>query len=390
MFYSALVILFLFSQSAWAAISAPMQEINATTQKNIDENQIRVSIGTHAKVEISGVDLHFGENNFFPGQQKFSIECHDYKDLPSVFLNQNSTNAYALAVESPAGFITVNGKTYRDRIDIFAKEDTCLVVNSLDMEKYISGLINKEMSPNWPREALRAQAVSSRTYALFQKEQNHAHDYDIESSTQDQIYEGADSETPKSRLAAESTRGLILTWRRGPIKAFYHANCGGHTEEPEEVWGEKFGYMKPVVCPYHRTVENQNLWKSRISMQSLNHLLKKISGLLPRNFLRIASVEAGGLDSSLRRKEIILVDDSGQKAVINANKFRSALGNTKIKSTAFSIFQSKNKDVEIEGKGYGHGVGMCQVGARAMAQEGKNFREILAFYYPLAKLSQVK
>jgi stage II sporulation protein D len=101
--------------------------------------------------------------------------------------------------------------------------------------------------------------------------------------------------------------------------------------------------------------------------------------------VKLAHLEAGAPNSSGRLSDVMLSDTSGNSALVSANIFRNAVGNTQVKSTAFHIIESAH-GVELDGEGYGHGVGMCQVGARAMAEEGKRYQDILAFYYPLAKI----
>jgi stage II sporulation protein D len=273
-------------------------------------------------------------------------------------------------------------------VTIVAQGSDCAVINTVDIEKYLAGLINREMSPSWPIEAMKAQAVASRSYAYFQMRVNHGKEYDLESTTQDQVYEGASSETAKSNRAAEETRGITLSFGDETIKAYYHANCGGMTELPVAVWGSPSPAFRPVICPYHRRARDRIRWSVSITKEQLSHALKKAAGILPAGFRRLASLEAGASNSSRRLSDVQVSDDRGNNVLVPANYFRNALGNTKVKSTTFQVRKEGN-GFRLSGEGYGHGVGMCQVGARAMAEDGKTFRQILAHYYPLAKLKQL-
>ena len=367
-----------FCVSAEAAIPRP----SFTSLENRD---VRVLLGHFNELEISGTDLVLNNTMSIESSSVFSIHCNQ----AGISYGLNSKPEQRLQISSRGNFVNIQDKAYRGDIFIYIDHGNCAVVNKLNLEKYIAGLINKEMLASWPMEALRAQAVASRTYALHQMQYSSARNFDLESTTQDQVYDGASSETPKSNRAAESTQGMVLAWKHEPIKAFFHADCGGKTENPEAVWGEKYGYIRPVVCPYHRTSASQKHWIFHSSLYQLDHALHKVAGLLPRGFARLAHLESGPNNENARMNDLIISDSQGNTAVISANAFRNAVGNTHIKSTAFDLHANDN-GVEFDGHGYGHGVGMCQIGAKAMADLGKSYREILHFYYPLAKLERLQ
>src|SRR5262249_35064818 len=151
---------------------------------------------------------------------------------------------------------------------------------------------------------------------------------------------GADSETAKSTEAVEATRGMVLTFSDVPIKAYFHANCGGITEVPEFVWGGGIAGFRPVVCPYHRDKRTQKRWSLNLSKPQIEAALRKVAGILPKGFLRLAHLEAGAPNSSGRLSDVMISDNAGNTALVSANTFRNALGNTKVKSTAFHITES--------------------------------------------------
>ncbi|NBT59044.1 SpoIID/LytB domain-containing protein, partial [bacterium] len=125
------------------------------------------------------------------------------------------------------------------------------VVNYLGLDDYLLGTLGSEMSPSWEIEALKAQAVASRTYALYMIKHPKHSDYDLERSTQDQVYGGVEAEHPRVREAIQATSGEVLSFKDQPIKAFFHSRCGGSTETPGFVWNHHQGYpQKKVACPY--------------------------------------------------------------------------------------------------------------------------------------------
>lgn len=346
---------------------------------------MRVLLGTFPRFRLAGLDLKI-DGQLFAGNGFFSLRCGlDQQGQGFVEYGPAKKSTTKLEVIAAAGFLKLNGKLYRDQLTIYPRAGGCAVVNTLGIEKYLAGLINREMSPSWPVEALKAQAVASRSYAFFQMQQHVQREFDLESTTQDQVYDGAEAETPRSNTAVEETRGMVLKFARDPIKAYFHANCGGTTEIPDFVWGGGVAGFRPVACPYHREKKNQKIWSLRLSKPQIEQALRKVGGLLPRGFVKLAHLEAGAPNSSGRLSDLMLSDAAGNSALISANTFRNAVGNTRMKSTAFRV-EENSQAVEFSGEGFGHGVGMCQIGARAMADEGKSFHEILTYYYPLAKI----
>lgn len=351
------------------------------------EKEVRVMLGTFPRLRLSGTDISIDGAQRFPGEAYFSLRCGmNARGESFVEYGSGKRNAAKIEIASASGFFELNGKLYRNRLTVFARAGGCAVVNSLGLEKYLAGLINREMMPSWPIEALKAQAVASRSYALYQMQQNQGREFDLESSTQDQVYDGAQSETPRSSSAVEETRGLVLSFAKVPLKAYFHANCGGVTEVPEFVWGGNNPAFRTVLCPYHKEKRNQKKWSLTLSKPQIEHALRKVAGILPKGFLRLARLEAGAPNGSGRLSDVMVSDSAGNSALVSANTFRNAVGNTRVKSTAFQLSEV-GRGVEIDGEGYGHGVGMCQIGARAMAEEGKHYQEILAYYYPLAKIA---
>lgn len=348
--------------------------------------EVRILLGTFKRFSLTGVDLQLNVQQF-EGDSAFQIRCRSAANSSYIEFGAGTSVGH-LDIFSPTGFLRINGKLYRNRIRVVASGNECLVINTLSLEKYLAGLITKEMAPSWPLEALKAQAVASRSYAIYQAGQNKRRAFDMESTTQDQVYDGAASETARSTQAVEETAGMVLFSGSSPLKAYFHANCGGMTETPDSVWGTDAGKFLPVVCPYHHRKETKKRWTVHVTKTQLKRALSKISGFLP-SFFRLAKLEAGAPNPNQRLNDVVVSDVQGNSLLLPANAFRNALGNTKVKSTAFHI-EKEGEGYKIVGTGFGHGVGMCQIGARAMAQEGKSYRDILRLYYPLAKIVRAR
>lgn len=349
---------------------------------------IRVSLGAAPNLTVSGYDLAFNGQTKFPGSSVFNLRCGTEPESGASYVEFGAglRALSRLEITAPGGFLQLNEKTYRSRLTIIPQGENCLAVNTLDLEKYLAGVIAKEMSPSWPLEALKAQAVASRSYAIYQANTNKDRAFDVESSIQDQVYDGSTAESARSIQAVEATRGIALTYDNHALKAYFHANCGGTTEVPEFVWGGDIKAFRSVACPYHKRKRDRQQWSVRLTKMQVEGALKKIAGLLPRSFRHLASLEAGAPHPSKRLSDLAVSDSNGNNVLVSANAFRNAVGNTKLKSTAFRIHPDGSGGYELEGEGHGHGVGLCQVGARAMAELGRTYRQILLFYYPLAKI----
>lgn len=367
------------------ALPVPGSEVIKQRQK-----QVRVLLGQSARFTVQGEDLVLNGSIKLAGMSVFSLKCGKESASGAGYVEFGGGRRAlgTLEISGGRGAISLGERAFRGKLLVHARAGQCLVVNVLDLDRYIAGVIGREMSPGWPLEALKAQAVASRSYAYHQMEAGRGRDFDLESTTQDQVYEGTKGESASTVLAAEATKGEVLEFGKETLKAYFHANCGGATEVPGFVWGGEVKAFRSVICPYHRRPRDRSRWSIRVSVAQLESALKKVAGLLPSGFRHLASLEAGALNVSRRLADIALQDTRGNSVLVSANTFRNALGNTRVKSTSFRI-EKGAKGYTLSGEGHGHGVGMCQVGARAMAEEGRSYSQILRFYYPLAKISSL-
>jgi stage II sporulation protein D len=287
-----------------------------------------------------------------------------------------------LIVSKRKAAITINNRSYRGDISIFKSADNKLiVVNTLDLEFYIKGVLYHEISHQWPIDAIKAQAVAARTYAVYQKETNASKDYDLTADTSSQVYGGYDSEKHKTNRAVNFTNGEVLQYQGKVFPAYFHATCGGMTEDANELWNIDIEPLKGGrVCSFCLDSPHY-YWKVELDLKTIQ---KKLSG---RYSLRgdLKNIIVAQRNATGRIRTLKLEDNAGEHMVISAKDFRAFLGPDSIRSTNFSIVFDK-EHVILQGKGWGHGVGLCQWGALGMSRKGYNYKQILAFYYPGAEV----
>lgn len=285
-------------------------------------------------------------------------------------------------VFSAASAVYINGKPYHGIAEISFYDKGLLVVNELPLEDYLVGLINCEISSSWPIEAIKAQAVIARTYAVNRRETRRNALYHLESSVIDQVYNGCEIEDNRARRGVSETAGEVLMYDGAVIQAFYHSSCGGKTEAAENVWGKSIPYLKGVDCQYCQ-LSPSSAWDLKLSLKEVGERLRaagfKATGLI--------DIRAGVRNSRGRLKNVIAVTQGGEFA-IPGDQFRKAIGYGVIKSTNFTV-RVVSGDVVFSGLGNGHGVGLCQWGAKQRALEGFSYSEILSYYYPGTELKQL-
>ena len=289
--------------------------------------------------------------------------------------------------------LQVGNRQYRGEIIIHKDIHYHLeIINKIEVELYLQGIMKQEISPEWPKACLMAQAIAARSYALFEK-QRATSLYDLKSSVESQIYLGLDGEDPLTNQAIKDTAGMILTVEGTPLLSFYHACCGGHTESAQDIFGD-YPFLPGTTCkfcqesPYYQ-------WEVKFSdIQIRNYLLRSDMKVGPIKFFR-----RSGLTDSGRTRVLKITHTLGSDKV-PAKNFRKMVGYNQLPSLLFRISEVKEdknnkksshgKIFLFSGRGWGHGVGLCQWGAKKMAEEGATYNEILQKYYPLAELSTLR
>ncbi|WP_232278990.1 SpoIID/LytB domain-containing protein [Geotalea uraniireducens] len=328
-------------------------------------------------ITLEGNGLLLTDGNGEPLRFSFPLQIKKNKDGLLV----NNRKVRSLRATAPA-FLLINGKSYRGIIEVMPADKGVLVVDELPLEDYLVGLINCEISSQWPIEAVKAQAIIARSYAVYQKAARKNALYHLESSVMDQVYEGCDMEDSRAIRGVKETAGEVLVYNGAVIQAFYHSNCGGHTEASENVWGFALPYLSGVDCKYCLTSPSVK-WEQSISLKKLESQLRSsgypVSGL--------KDIKPGSRNKSGRLQDLTLVSAKG-RSVISAVNFRKTIGYSVIKSTNFDV-RISGDDALFSGVGFGHGVGLCQWGAKQRASDGFDYREILFYYYPGTRLEKI-
>lgn len=257
-----------------------------------------------------------------------------------------------------------------------------LVINRVDLEEYVKGVVPAEVSSTWHPEMLKAQAVAARTYALYQQMLSATREYDVAATVQDQVYRGKQGIDAGILRAVEETRGLVVTYQDAPIYAAFSSTAAGLTEDAMNVWSKEYPYLKGVECPFDLASPYYQ-WKSSFKIDTLEESLRQqgfsvgtIEAITPLSFSR------GGRVATLR------VLHSGGELVLRGEELRKAVGYTIIPSTQFAV-ESIGRDMVLSGFGAGHAVGMCQWGAKELAELGYSFSTILQYYYPGTELQNM-
>lgn len=255
-------------------------------------------------------------------------------------------------------------------------------VRQVPLEQYVAGVVGSEMPSSWPLEALKAQAVAVRTYALWQRQRRAGQRYHVRSTVLDQVYRGrVDADAPAARAAA-ATQGQVLVWQGELAHTYFHATCGDHTAGGQEVWGDGQPYLRGVQCGFCRDAGKQFRWSAHVDWNELNRALKSTE------VGRVKGLRMGSRFPSGRLQTVRVTGRGSQD--IRATKLRALVGYNRLPSTWISRIQPTSSGVTFTGQGHGHGVGMCQWGARGMANKGAPFKQILAHYYPGTRLTNYK
>ena len=256
------------------------------------------------------------------------------------------------------------------------------VVNEVALERYLAGTLGSEMYGSWDIRALRAQAVASRTYAIHQRDDRRNAPWHLTAGTRSQVYGGVAAESAAVEQALADTRGQILVERGHPILAVFHSSSGGQTASSEEVWGQSRPYL--VSVPVADEWDSPDAyWRATVTRGTLGRAVASLGqDLGPIVAARIVERTGSG-----RVARVQLEGERGS-ATVTGRQLRTALGESKLKSTLFEL-REDGEDFVFVGSGSGHGVGMSQWGARAMARRGDDYLEILGTFYPGAEITRL-
>lgn len=288
-----------------------------------------------------------------------------------------------LTIETVAdGGIKVNGKEYRHRIEIVRGEKKqFLIVNEIPVDDYLKGVLPWEANPKWKSEALEAQAIISRTYALFNAILRKNEKYDVVSDVKSQVYEGKRLEHPATDKAIEQTRGQVLVTNGKIFPAYFHSTCGGATTRADLAWDvEPNPSLMGVQCGFCAESKHYR-WKGTFTVADIQSRLKRKGVKIGP----IKNITRDDVDASGRARSFVF-DDGKQKVKIHSNDFRMWMDPFRFKSTLMTSIEQEGSNYLFSGKGWGHGVGLCQYGMKQLAELGYSTKEILQYYYPKSEI----
>ena len=320
------------------------------------------------------------DGEIFTNKKIKGLTLKNEKDKTILYFDKNKQKKYDFkgnhkfqVKSSDSRGIWVGQKRFSGDINLFVIDSEIFVVNVLGIEKYLSSVVGSEMPAKWPIEALKAQAIASRTYALKQKGNNL---FDIDSTQRNQVYNGLESRTYKTIRAVKSTRSLVLIYKNKLINALFHSSSGGMTENSQDVWKNKYPYLSSV-----KDFDKKNpkfRWQKKFSNKELINLFPKIGGL--------QNIEILNITSTGRVKNVKLFGEFGSYQISGVD-LRKRL-NLNSNFVRFKFFEEElnnkfsiNKGLIVFGQGSGHGVGMSQWGAKYLASRGQKAERILKYFY---------
>ncbi len=303
--------------------------------------------------------------------------------------------------------VRVNGRLYRGTLALLRDRTGLTVVNQVGLDAYLLGVISGEMGRRDPgeQEALRAQAVVSRTYALRNLGRWRADGFDLQPTVADQVYGGMGAETPEAREAVEATQGQVLTWGGQPIDAFFFSTCGGRTADGTEVFrGADRPYLRSVpdldgngaaYCSISPRFRWREEWTGDALLAVLRRSLPAVLAVPAARVDVVREVRVVARTRSGRVGQLAIALGSGDVQVdgpLVRQVLRPGTGDI-LRSNAFDLNASRSgrriTRLVAEGTGNGHGVGFCQWGAVGRARAGQDYRRILAAYYPGTDLQRL-
>lgn len=341
-----------------------------------------------------------------------------------------------------SSLISIAGRRYRGKIIVMRNGNGKItVVNELPLEEYLNGVMKMEVHPAWDADALKAQAVVSRTFVLFNLKPDQP--YDVIATVEDQVYGGVAGEDPRTTKAVTETKGEVLLYNGKYASVPFHADCGGFTESSDTVWGgNPVPYLVARPCSFAKETPYRS-WEKTFTEPFIR---KKLSAA-GYNVGMLYAIKPNHVTASGRMAQVLVQHAHGTLKLSGQN-FRKAVGYNILPSTRFKLFVKKKSEtvavVELlpeqaysvsdgyntldallyfpqsvvasaygniagnsivpsaayvlrqekawvfKGSGWGHGVGLSQWDAQAMAKQGYTYRQILSYFYPGTQLSPLQ
>jgi stage II sporulation protein D len=291
---------------------------------------------------------------------------------------------HSLMIEPDQGHFRYLGRLYRGKIELRSFNDWIYVINHVDVDSYVTSVVGKEITERFPDEAIKAQIIAARSYALATAADRRRSDrpFDLYCTQKDQVYLGMGQEFLNIKKLVEETRGEVLYHQEHVLKAYFHAASGGFSELPQNVWDansldiDRMAF-RAEPSPYDHKLAYTK-WKITLSPE-MGALIPDVGEILD---LRVLKRSEG------RRVQEMEIRGKKGWTRLKGTEFRDYMGTGFLKSTYFFVKRVGNL-WNIEGAGWGHGVGMSQWGAKSMAHDGKSAKQILSFYYPFSNVRKL-
>ncbi len=315
-----------------------------------------------------------------------------------VFKASGSSTSDCIAIATDKSGL--NKACYNGEFIVTANGNKLNAINVIDIEDYLRGVVPYEIGKldESKFEALKAQAVAARTYAYKHFGSRVAQGFDVYADTRDQVYKGLHSATALTDKAVRETDGVVMTYNGEFITAYYHSTCGGETEgvatwgRPDHPYLKNKPDLRPDGTPWCRE-SNYTEWTREFTEDELRDLFQINAKEAKANVPSFSSIKSMHIQDTLKSGRIhtLVIETNNGSFTAKADKIRWLFkrGGTILPSSFFRIHKNGN-DWILKGKGFGHGVGLCQMGARARAQAGQSYIQILTHYYPGITLEKFK
>lgn len=293
------------------------------------------------------------------------------------------TGPIKLKPEKKDTLVKCNNHWYRGELIIFITRDksNITVVNNVDLEDYLLSVVSSEIPNTWGKEALKAQSIAARSYAIGYLGRRKKKGYDLEPTIEDQLYLGVSSEKHSTSEAVKETKGLILFDKDNkPFIALYHSSGGGYTDSIENLWDTN--HIKPSTHIQPRPDYDDNSphfkWLRNYKITNINKLLSNLGIGQITSIVPLSKSISG-------RVTWLKITGTESDTLIRGEEFRKCL---KLPSSKFNFYLGKD-ELKIAGRGYGHGLGLSQWGAKELAENKFTHDQILAHYYPGTRLVKI-
>ncbi len=348
------------------------------------ENVKTAEIAIHQPYNISNLDSSVGlaqrvnlpKSTIRLKSGKFLIEPIDSSGMSrGKGFDIEADGKIKIALQYEGGYISLNMSKYLGKLLLVpGSNDSFSVLEEIGIEKYLPGVVGSEIPESWQNDAIYAQVVAARSYALYQKKTRSNSVFHI--GKLGLAYHGSYAGKPKINEIVEKSRGVVMVYDWGVMPGYFHSTCGGHTEDISLVFGLKsIPPLSGIHCGYCGKSRHYK-WEKRVKKNEVESKLQNYKFDIQHIYDIVAEKRGvGGHGSTIK------VTHSGGTNVFDANVFRLMVGSSVLCSTAFT-FKEVGDFFVFCGKGWGHGVGLCQYGMEEMAESGFKWFDILKYYYP--------